>query len=182
MSAPGNPETLRIHAEDPSPRLEAAFRRIEVGTMADVPILNPALKVEAVGFARWQDHWLGIVITPWFMNLALVPGKADTWQSVAPGQRLFRTFPSGDFAFLGSNEPEIGEFQSCSLFSPMGQFSDQAGTREVAHAALEALLREPAAAQSAIAPNAAALEDPKRAALERPMSKREFLGGVFRRS
>jgi [NiFe] hydrogenase assembly HybE family chaperone len=181
MSAPGSPETLRIHTEDPSSRLEAAFRRIEAGTMADVPILNPALHVEAVGFTRWQDHWLGIVITPWFMNLVLVPGAAGSWQSVAPGQRLFRNFPSGDFAFLGSDEPEVGEFQSCSLFSPMAQFADQAGARDVAHAALAALLCESTAAQATIPPNAPALEDPKQAALERPMSKREFLGGVFRR-
>jgi [NiFe] hydrogenase assembly HybE family chaperone len=180
MSAPGSPETLSLHAEDPSPRLEAAFRRIESATMADVPILNPALHVEAVGFTRWQEHWLGIVITPWFMNLVLVPGAADAWQSVAPGKRLFRTFPSGDFAFLGSDEAEVGEFQSCSLFSPMAQFADQAGAREVALAALEALQSESAAAVPP-APTKEALEDPKQAALERPMSKREFLGSVFRR-
>jgi [NiFe] hydrogenase assembly HybE family chaperone len=180
MSAPGSTQTLRIHAEDPSRLLEAAFRRIEAETMADVPILNPALQVEAVGFTRWQGHWLGIVITPWFMNLVLVPGAEDTWQSVAPGLRLFRNFPSGDFAFLGSVEAEVGEFQSCSLFSPMGQFADQDGAREVALAALEALQAEPVAA--APAPGKDAFEDPKQAALERPMSKREFLGSVFRRS
>ncbi|GIK26718.1 MAG: hypothetical protein BroJett006_29640 [Betaproteobacteria bacterium] len=179
MSAPGS--TLRIHAEDPSRLLEAAFRRIQVETMADVPILNPALSVEAIGFARRQDHWLGIVVTPWFMNLVLVPGVAESWQSVAPGLRLFRKFPSGDFAFLGSDEPEVGEFQSCSLFSPMAQFADQAGAREVALAALEALQSEPAAAAPQ-APKNAAFDDPKQAALERPMSKREFLGSVFRRS
>jgi len=180
MSAPGSPETLRIHTEDPSPHLEAAFRRIEAGTMADVPILNPALHVEAVGFARWQDHWLGIVITPWFMNLVLVPGASVSWQSVAPGLRLFRNFPSGDFAFLGSVEAEVGEFQSCSLFSPIGQFASQAEAREVAFAALETLQAEPVAA--APAPSKEAFEDPKQAALERPMSKREFLGSVFKRS
>jgi [NiFe] hydrogenase assembly HybE family chaperone len=173
MSAPGSAEALRIHADDPSPLLEAAFRRIETEAMAGVPILNSALRVEAVGFVRWQDHWLGVVITPWFMNLVLVPGAADSWQGVAPGLRLFRKFPSGDFAFLGSHEPEVGEFQSCSLFSPMAQFTDQDGAREVALAALEALLREPPARET--------LEDPAQTALERPMSKREFLGAVFRR-
>jgi [NiFe] hydrogenase assembly HybE family chaperone len=179
MSAPGS-GVLRLHADNPSPLLEAAFRRILADTMADVPILNPALAVEAVGFARQGDHWLGIVITPWFMNLVLVPGAIESWQSVAPGLRLFRKFPSGDFAFLGSNEPEVGEFQSCSLFSPMAQFADQAGAREVACAALEALQNEPAAAAPQ-APAKEAFDDPKQAALERPMSKREFLGGMFRR-
>ena len=173
--------SLRIHDADPAPLLEAAFRRIEGERMAGLGVLNPALRVEAVGFSRHDGHWLGIVITPWFLNLVLVPGEDASWQGVAPGKRLFRKFPSGDFAFLGSIEPEVGEFQSCSLFSPMSQFADQDGARAVALAALEALLREPAAAQAAIAPNAAALENPKQAALERPMSKREFLGSVFRR-
>lgn len=182
MSAPGSPETLRVHAEDPSPRLEAAFRRIEIETMSGVPILNPALHVEAVGFTRWRGHWLGIVITPWFMNLVLVPGAADAWESVAPGKRLFRNFPSGDFAFLGSHEPEVGEFQSCSLFSPMAQFAGQAGARDVASAALAALQCAPEAGGKPQAPPGnAAFDDPKRAALERPMSKREFLGSVFGR-
>jgi [NiFe] hydrogenase assembly HybE family chaperone len=113
------------------------------------------------------------------MNLVLVPGAIESWQSVAPGLRLFRKFPSGDFAFLGSVEPEVGEFQSCSLFSPMAQFTDQAGAREVALAALDALQAEPA--KAAPAPSREAFDDPKQAALERPMSKREFLGAVFRR-
>ncbi|GAB1412148.1 hypothetical protein MASR1M97_08840 [Candidatus Desulfobacillus denitrificans] len=147
--------------------------------MDDVPILNPALSVEAVGFARWQGHWLGILVTPWFMNLVLVPGGTGSWLSAAPGQRLFRKFPSGDFAFLGSEEPEVGEFQSCSLFSPMDRFADQVAAREVARAALEALQREPETARPA--PSGEAPEDPKLTALERPMSKREFLGSVFGR-
>lgn len=179
MSASGSAAALRTHAEDPSRLLEAAFRRIQAETMADVPILNPALSVEAVGFARWQGHWLGILVTPWFMNLVLVPGGTGSWLSAAPGQRLFRKFPSGDFAFLGSEEPEVGEFQSCSLFSPMGRFADQVAAREVARAALEALQREPETARPA--PSGEAPEDPKLTALERPMSKREFLGSVFGR-
>lgn len=177
----GERAALRIHDADPAPLLEAAFRRIETESMAGVGVLNPALCVEALGFARFEGHWLGIVITPWFMNLVLVPGEAAFWQSVAPGKRLFRKFPSGDFAFLGSVEPEVGEFQSCSLFSPMAQFADQDGAREVAIAALDALQRTPAAAAPPAPPANDALDDPRSAALQRPMSKREFLGSVFRR-
>ena len=36
-------------------------------------MVNPALAVEAVGFRPWGEHWLGILITPWFMNLVLMP-------------------------------------------------------------------------------------------------------------
>ena len=41
--------------------------------MAGVPMLNPALRVQAVGFRHWQSHWLGVLVTPWFMNLMLLP-------------------------------------------------------------------------------------------------------------
>ena len=43
--------------------------------MADVPILNPVLSVEAVDFQHWKGHWLGVVITPWCMSMLLVPGS-----------------------------------------------------------------------------------------------------------
>jgi len=174
----------RIHAADPAPLLEAAFRRIETRDMAGVPMLNPALRVEAIGFTRWQGHWLGILITPWFMNLVIVPGEAASWRSVAPGKRRFLRFPSGDFAFLGSEEPEVGEFQCCSLFSPMAQFSDHDSARKVAFAALAALqLAPPPAAPGPAnaAPQIAGKKTEQPSVLERPMSKREFLGGVFRR-
>ena len=176
--------TLQAHPVDPSRLLEAAFRRIESERMAGVAVLNPALCVEAVGFARWQEHWLGILITPWFMNLVLVPGREEGWQSVADGARIFRRFPAGDYAFLGGHEPELGEFQTCALFSPMAQFAEQDSARAVALAALEALQRQPEKPDAAkpAAPLAKdALDHPEPAALKRPMSKREFFGSVFRR-
>jgi [NiFe] hydrogenase assembly HybE family chaperone len=173
--------TLKIHTDDPAPLLEAAFRRIEAERMAGVPILNPALRVEAVGFARWQGHWLGALITPWFMNLVLVPGPEGEWQSVADGARIFRHFPAGDYAFLGGNEAELGEFQTCALFSPMGLFADQDGVRAVAVAALGMLMVDPSQKEAeapALKENLDRLEQvPER----RPMSKRQFLGSVFPR-
>jgi [NiFe] hydrogenase assembly HybE family chaperone len=192
MSVPGEPSaplpqaaegprkraSVRIHGENPARLFEAAFRRIEAQRMAGLPLLNCALRVEAVGFDRWQGHWLGVLITPWFMNLVLAPGMAESWQSVAPGARLFRRFPAGDFAFLGTHEDEVGEFQTCSLFSPMDRFASQDEARAVALAALVALQTE---AVGAAPPARHAFEDPRRAALERPMGKREFLGRMFRR-
>ena len=40
-------------------------------------MLNPALSVEAVGFRPWDEHWLGVLVTPWFMNLWLMPRVAS---------------------------------------------------------------------------------------------------------
>jgi [NiFe] hydrogenase assembly HybE family chaperone len=175
---------VRRHAEDPSRLLEAAFRRIEVERMAGVPILHPGLRVEAVGFALWQGHWLGVVIAPWFMNLVLVPADQCEWKPVADGERVFRRFASGDYAFLGGWEPEVGEYQSCALFSPMDQFADQDSVRAVALQALQILQVKtpvqramPVLAEQGVEGGAGEHED----SASRPMGKREFLNRVFMR-
>lgn len=136
---------LRLHAADPGPALEAAFERIERESMAGLALLNPALRVQAVGFARWQGQWLGALVTPWFVNLVLVPGQAEGWVSLEEGARRFLRFGAGDFGFLGGHEVELGEFQSCSLISPPGDFTHQDDAVACAQIALR-LLHEPAPA------------------------------------
>lgn len=135
--------TFRIHASNPEEAVEAVFFRIQSTSMVDVPILNPALQVQAIDFQRWQGHWLGMVITPWCMSMTLVPGSRDGWSSVGVNKRRFVNFPAGDFAFLGGHEEELGEYQSCSLFSPMNKFSNQTEAVQTARAALIGLLTAP---------------------------------------
>jgi len=138
-----------IHDESPADAVEEAFFRIQREQMSDVPILNPALSVEAVDFQRWQGHWLGIVVTPWCMSLLLVPGGTQGWVSVGDNKRRFVRFPAGDFAFLGSAEAELGEYQSCPLFSPMQRFSSQSEATLTARASLVAMLTAPGGAEAA---------------------------------
>lgn len=132
-----------IHQHNPTEAVEQTFFRIQQERMADVPLLNPALAVEAIDFQRWQGHWLGMLVTPWCMSLLLLPGSAQTWISAAENKRRFVKFPAGDFAFLGSVEVELGEFQSCSLFSPMDKFPTQVEASMTARAALIGLLTDP---------------------------------------
>ncbi|MCX7167189.1 MAG: [NiFe]-hydrogenase assembly chaperone HybE [Rhodocyclales bacterium] len=158
---------FRIHDTSPADAVEEAFFRIQREQMADVPILNPALVVEAVDFQRWQGHWLGIVVTPWCMSMLLVPGSAENWISTGENKRRFVKFPAGDFAFLGSEEVELGEYQSCPLFSPMGKFSTQSEATMTARASMIALLTSPQQAQAA--PKAEKQGD------EPSLSRRRFL-------
>lgn len=141
--------SFRVHQGSPASAVEQAFFRIAREQMADVPMLNPALSVEAVDFQRWQGHWLGVVVTPWCMSVLLVPGGEGNWQSTGDNQRRFVKFPAGSFAFLGSTAGELGEYQSCSLISPMGQFATQDEAVMTARASMIALLSEPAAAKEA---------------------------------
>ena len=158
---------FRIHESSPADAVEEAFFRIQQDQMADVPILNPALSVEAVGFQRWQGHWLGIVVTPWCMSMLLVPGSSENWVSTGENKRRFVRFPAGDFAFLGSEEAELGEYQSCPLFSPMGKFSTQSEATMTARASLIALLTVPQSAQGE--------KEVEKAAGEPSLSRRRFL-------
>jgi len=158
---------FRIHDSSPAEAVEEAFFRIQREQMADVPILNAALSVEAVDFQRWQGHWLGIVVTPWCMSMLLVPGSNENWVSTGENMRRFVRFPAGDFAFLGSEEAELGEYQSCPLFSPMGKFSSQSEASMTARASLIALLTDPHKAREA--------EKPEKTAGEPSLSRRRFL-------
>jgi [NiFe] hydrogenase assembly HybE family chaperone len=158
---------FRIHQSSPADAVEEAFFRIQREQMADVPILNPVLSVEAVDFQRWQGHWLGIVVTPWCMSALLVPGSAESWVSTGENRRRFVKFPAGDFAFLGSAEAELGEYQSCPLFSPMGQFSSQSEATLTARASLVALLAPPEAAPEG--------GEAKKTSVEASLSRRRFL-------
>lgn len=144
---------FRVHAASPADAVEEAYFRIYRERMSGVPVHNPALSTEAVDFQRWQGHWLGVLVTSWHMSLMLVPGQEAGWESVGDNQRRFIDFPNAKLAFLGSAEPEIGEFQSCALFSQMGQFANQNEAVLTARASLLALLKPLAPAAPAGKPS-----------------------------
>ena len=124
---------------DPSPRLEAAFRTVYAERMRGLAFVNAAVGVEAIGFAPWRHYWLGVMLTPWSMNLLLAPRDAGAWRPLPPGEKRRYTFPAGTFDFIGACEDTIGEYLICSLFSPLLEFADHATARQTAMLALEAL-------------------------------------------
>lgn len=148
--------TRQIHTRNPAGLLEAAFRRIHAERMTGLPILNPRLAVEAVEFQDWQGHWLGVLVTPWFMNLMLLPGEGSGWQGAPSGGAVHWRFPIGELRFIADLEPGLGEFQSSPLFSPMHRFADPEHARRTAGEALDVLLDQvvntPAAPQPAADP------------------------------
>lgn len=171
-------------AGDPSPRLVAAFEAVAV-RMRGLPIVNPALAVEAVGFAPWEGHWLGVMVTPWFINLTLLPRERAKWQGLPQGAKRKYAFPAGVYDFIGADDPAIGEYQVCSLFSPVLEFADQDTARLVAKLAREALFdpenaevpERPAGEPDAPQGTDAVAEPGLAQRVEAPMSKRDFLRG-----
>jgi [NiFe] hydrogenase assembly HybE family chaperone len=162
-------------APDPSVRLTRAFAAIAT-RMQGLDFVNPALCVEAVAFAPWQAHWLGVMVTPWFINLMLVPREAASWVPLGQGETRRYRFPAGDYDFIGAREATIGEYQMCSLFSPALEFADHESARLVAQLAREALFNPDNADQAAVEPGSLHLTQ------DVPMSKRDFLRGRFLRA
>jgi len=108
---------------DPGARVAAVFEHIAATRMRDFPLSNAALRVEAVGFQWWQDLWTGVLITPWAINLLLLPAGNAAFRALGSGQQQTWQFPSGEYSFFGLEEEGLGLCQMCSLFSPVVEFS-----------------------------------------------------------
>ncbi|MDS4013965.1 MAG: [NiFe]-hydrogenase assembly chaperone HybE [Candidatus Accumulibacter sp.] len=176
------PPAADIIGENPAPRLTTMYRRIWFETMHEMPFVNTALSVEALGFQRWQPgnpattdpaaalldghpgaaapapagDWIGAVITPWFINVFLLPGGGSLWSDRRRGERCWLEFPIGPLEFIADHDPtaEVATFQYCPLFAPPSEFSSQTAARAAALAALAAMFEPlPGAPRSAAAPS-----------------------------
>ncbi|MCG6860004.1 MAG: [NiFe]-hydrogenase assembly chaperone HybE [Chromatiaceae bacterium] len=134
----------RPHSWSESPRiaeLVEQFKRIGEKAMCELPIYNPELEVEAIGFRRVDGHWIGILITPWFMNLMRVPQEAVPMQMAHLGRRLKVTLPSGDRELMQGGDEVLGSYESLSLHSPMFAFQTQKAAQQEAERQLADLMQ-----------------------------------------
>lgn len=110
--------------------------------MADLPVYNPVLIVAAVGFQEWAGRQIGVLITPWFMNLICFANADDPWYRWGEqqiGQKQMLSLPSGQYECLYNWAEGAEGYLSCSLFSPMAEFEQQSVALETAEAVMEAL-------------------------------------------
>lgn len=105
--------------------------------MKDLPVYNAALDVAVVGRRDSEEGLVCVVITPWMMNLALLPGSDARKRREGTTRNV--QFPSGAYGFTAAYLDDFGALETCSLFSPMDCFDDMAVARQVAREALGAL-------------------------------------------
>ena len=150
--------------------LTAHFVRVQQERMAGIPLLNPALSVEAVGFA-WAEladdkaapFAEGVLITPWFMSLVRRPALPLPHRHLV-GHKFVRDFGSERFDFIGAHDPAVGYHETCALFSPMQGFDSQARAVETAREALALTRPSPSPAPAAPTPALASEPVPSRRA------------------
>jgi [NiFe] hydrogenase assembly HybE family chaperone len=121
-------------------KLEAVFNRIFKERMTDMPMVNDNLQVHAIDFQPWQQHYVGVLSTPWFMNLMLLPGEQEDWSEFHELTKRSHVFPSGRYEFITGYEESIGKYQMCSLFSPMFEFADDDSAVETAQIIMQELM------------------------------------------
>ena len=144
-------------ADDAVQNLANTYRRAAL-KVKGLPIYNPTLAVEAVGFREYDGRQAGVIITPWFMNLTVIPSEPDRSTWVASGTvRL--TFPSGEYDFMVQDLHGFGLVGTCALFATMHEFTDHE------------------AAQTAAASITDALFQPEQPAPAPTVSRRQLLGG-----
>jgi [NiFe] hydrogenase assembly HybE family chaperone len=153
--------------------LLAAYRDIVQPRMRSMPMFNAALQVEAVGFEPHDGRLCGVLITPWFMNLVLLPGQGDDWSSREPGSTLGVTFPAGEYECRLSVPEGIPAHLSLPLFATVTDFPDQGTARLIAEDILQRLHqdKEESVQNSAIAAGAGKSGWPW------PLSRRDLLLG-----
>jgi len=129
------------HLEDPSALLEHHFLQIR-----DAPPGNVLLSCAAVDFARCRGDWIGVVVTPWFINVFLLPGGGDLWGDIPAGQRRYVDLPSGTVAFTAAEDPFIGPYQYSPLVEPVSAVPDMAAALNIAHEVMRGIFPQPTGA------------------------------------
>lgn len=154
--------------------LLADYRTAE-DSIIGLPVHNRRLRVEAVGFRHHtlgdgSTAYVGVIVTPWCMNLIVLPADPATPPPGALGSSRDIVFPSGAYPFLAARMDSVGAVESCSLFSPMEMFDSPDVARVTAQAAADGLF-----APDAKAGAPAEAPDPTPVA-STPMSRRSLFG------
>ncbi len=122
-------------------QIEAAFERILCEKMQGIPIVNPAIRVEALGFQAYEGRVFGIIITPWLMNLVLLPATDEDWSGLQLGEKKWHQIGPRQYKFLANDIDGIGVCRTHSLYSPMREFRSHEQAQAAALRFLDELIR-----------------------------------------
>lgn len=119
--------------------LLSVYRDVVQPRMSSLPMFNEALQVEAVDFQFHQDRPCGVIITPWFMNLVVLPAEGDDWETLSPGEDVTLSFPGGDYDCTASIVEGLGTHLALPLFTTVKDFPDHETAVRIARDILQRL-------------------------------------------
>lgn len=140
VAPPQQAGTLYVQTKAQS--LLKAFREIHNTKMADTHFINRSVHVETIGFRALGKRVIGVLITPWCMNLVVMPAEDEDWSGIQIGEKRMFSFGSGNYEFIFNKRDDVGVYGACSLFSPMDEFSSQLQATDTARSIMVALFEE----------------------------------------
>lgn len=106
-------------AASPHGVVQGAFERIAAEEMQDLPFLHPTMPVFVPGFTLFEGQWIGSILTPWMLSLAIFPGPEQSWPPRKVGEKLGLQLPFGEMMFTVGELDGISQYCACSLMSPL---------------------------------------------------------------
>lgn len=125
------------------------FTHIGETAMRELPIYNHALQVEAIGFKPMAAGWLGVLITPWFINVMLLP-KHKQEATMPLGEKVTHKLISGEHDFSVGEDDELGRYDFLTLASPTLKYKSHQAACDVAQKVLAKLLTPPDEAENTV--------------------------------
>ncbi|WP_407279252.1 [NiFe]-hydrogenase assembly chaperone HybE [Aromatoleum evansii] len=167
--------------DDPSTTLQRHFRRVHETRMAGLPFLNEALDVAVAACERVAGDWLAALVTPWSIQLVLLPGGGTLWRDTAAGARHTLSLPVGDLVFIGEAAEHatdlVPAFLYCPLITPPEGIANTDAACAIAREALATVLKPlPASAPDTTGAARSEDADPNPRTPPSP-SRRAFLRG-----
>ncbi|WP_375751792.1 [NiFe]-hydrogenase assembly chaperone HybE [Vibrio sp. HN007] len=120
------------YIDNPSSIIEEVFGQIHQNQMNEMPFVNEKLQVKAVGFSEYEGDWLGVLLTPWTLSIMLLPGEDRDWREFDIGEKVGIRLPAGDYNFIYGEHENLGHYLSCSVQSPVQDFTSQEDALRVA--------------------------------------------------
>jgi [NiFe] hydrogenase assembly HybE family chaperone len=137
-----NQSTHGLSAQEAALLLETCFTKILHENMQGINILNHELDVEAVEFQEWDDRIMGMMITPWFVSLIILPKAEENWEGGRLGEKENMSFPSRDCEMMLNEIEGFGLCKTHSIYSPCTDLPNQESARIAAAMFLRNLLDE----------------------------------------
>jgi [NiFe] hydrogenase assembly HybE family chaperone len=119
------------------------FQQIGVERIYGLPIYNDALTVEAVNFQPCDAGMIGVLVTPWFMNVMLLPDNASPYSHQELGEKVKVQLESGEHEFVIGEDEEVGRYLFRTVTSPTHCYKKQVAARFKGSKALQELLTPP---------------------------------------
>ncbi|WP_455367005.1 [NiFe]-hydrogenase assembly chaperone HybE [Kaarinaea lacus] len=119
------------------------FQQIGTERIYGLPIYNERLNVEAVDFQECEGGLIGILVTPWFMNIMLLPHDTAFYQHQELGEKVKYQLASGEHEFVIGEDEEVGRYLFRTVTSPTHCYKKQVAAVASGKKALTALLTPP---------------------------------------